>query len=102
MQTFNKEQVGWLKERCKKGDISFMFIASPYLLEIITNEQHPYVKSLHKAFKIGFLEKRPVSITSKMVIDFIENKLDQKNHFILSNGEIRVVEDSKVITKGEK
>lgn len=102
MKIFEKERINWLKDRIKQGNIEFMFVASPYLLEIITAGQHPYVKTLHDAFKIGFLEKRPVSLSSKIVIDFLENKLDKKNHFILSNGEIRVKEDSKIIAKGEK
>ena len=101
MKTFTKEQIDWLKAKTKKEDIPFMFIASPYLCEQIAKGEHPLLKGLPAHFKLGFLQKRPVSLTTKMVIDFLENKLDVKNNFILKNGEIRVIDNSAKIDKGK-
>jgi len=100
MKKLTKEQINWLKAKAKKEDIPFMFIASPYLCDQISKGTHPLLKDLPDPFKLGFLQQRAVSVSTKMVIDFLENKLDAKNNFILSNGEIRVIDNSAKVDKG--
>jgi len=82
--------------------VSIFFVASTELKNLIAKGEHPMVKELPDVFKSILLVGDGLAIQKKMVWDWINGKLDAKNSFVLSNGEIRVLQQDmrKIITNG--
>ncbi len=99
MQQLTREDIGRIRQWTSNHDMFFYLIPSPELCEMVIKNEHPCVKSLPSSYKILFAQKTPVYIDNKMVLDYIEGKLDTKNSFILSHGEIRVIDNSYKIAK---
>jgi hypothetical protein len=69
---------------------------------MVTKDEHPFVKALPKKIKTMIIDGTPMWIEPKMIIDLIEDKLDQRNTFMLLNGEIRVFNGIDAIIKPKK
>jgi len=95
------------KARLKKillnfdSTIVFYFIPSPELRGIVAKGEEPLIKDMPDKMKELILSGVGHGIQKKMVYDFLTGKLDKKNTFILSNGEIRVVHQGKSMVHHE-
>lgn len=83
-------------------DVTFFLIPTPTICQYIIQGEHPYVKALSDVVKSGLLEGKVFPVESSMVLDFIEGKLDAKNHFLLSNCELRVRGAKDVVVESPK
>ena len=72
-------------------DTEIYYQASPDLIDLIIADQHPMVKAIPKSFKEVLVQGLGLKIQKKMMIDWIDKKLDDKNSFMLANGEIKLV-----------
>ena len=109
MNKLTKEDVKKLKENLVHRDVTFFFIPSAKLCDMIIKNEHPLIQKLPKEYKAMFLEdkisgKRSAPlIQSEMVVKYLEGTLDESNKFILDNGEIRTIDNTlKIdINKGD-
>lgn len=75
----------------EEKDTEIYYKASPDLIELILADTHPMVKLIPKSFKEILIQGLGLKIQKRMMIDWIDKKLDEKNSFMLANGEIRLV-----------
>lgn len=83
-------------------NVTFFILPTPQLLNLIEKNEHPYIKLLPDKIKSNFLQGYGISITSDMVINFLNGSLDEKNTFLLKTGEIRVFGAEEIIIRNEK
>jgi len=82
-------------------DATIFFVANSTLKEQISKDDEK-VKDMPKSFKNILLSGNGIRIQKRMLLDWIDNKLDKKNSYVLSQGEIRITEDSSVaLTKSK-
>jgi len=81
-----------IKALIMKDNVRLYFIPSPFLRNLITKGEHPLLQQMPKARKMEILSGEGIFIQKLMVWKWLSNTLDKKNSFILSNGEIRVVD----------
>jgi len=94
-----QSQINTLKNLLAQRDIPFKFTASANLCELVLKNEHPNVKTLPDSIKALFLGKMPFLIDSKMVINYLEGNLDEKNKWILDNGTVASVDNEIIIIK---
>jgi len=87
----SQDQIEELREKLKYDDIIFFIVPSQQLNEMIVNGGSPLLKDLASNIRLPILEGKGVIISNKMIVDWIEGKLDLKNAFMLNNSEIRVL-----------
>jgi hypothetical protein len=92
-----KQNINKIKELLNKKEIQVCFIPSVWLKDIIAKGEHPFVKDIPNNRKTELLSGGGVIIQKQMVYNWIENKLDKKNSFILSNGDIRVIDPNLIL-----
>lgn len=82
----------------EEKDTEIYYQASQDLIDLIIADQHPMVKPIPKSFKEVLVQGLGLKIQKRMMIDWIDNKLDDKNSFMLANGEIKLVryKDKKI------
>ena len=80
-------------------NITFFLLPTPKLLQMISTNEHPYIKTLPQPIKEQFLLGNGWCLSTQMVKDFKDSKLDEKNMFLLNLGEIRVFGAEEVIIK---
>jgi hypothetical protein len=68
----------------------FMFIPSSHLKEMISRDDE-IISKVAKAFKLAILSNRPIRLDREMIKKYCTMTLDEKNRFILDNGDIRVI-----------
>ena len=83
-----------IKEIIMKENITLYFLPSPYLREIVAQGTLPLVQNMPLARKAEILTGEGISIQKRLVLAWLSNKLDAKNTFILSNGDIRIIDSS--------
>lgn len=96
---FSQEEVNKLKSFIKGKDVPFFFIPSSNLREMISRNEHPYIKKLPDIVKSIYLSGRGYLIHQDTVVKYMEGTLDIKNTFIFDNGEIRIHNDINSITR---
>jgi hypothetical protein len=94
-----QQQITKLKETLEHWDIPFKFTASPELYELIIKNEHPFAKDLPQSFKTLFLQGEPLMISTKMVLDYVDNKIDEKNKWLLNRGTIASFDNHIIILK---
>jgi len=99
---YTKKDIGRIKQLVKEKDVPFVFVPSSKLSETIAKNESPLIKKLPKPYKDMFLKGAACFIDGKMVIDYLEGTATQENDFILSNGEIRIVDNNFKIDGGKK
>lgn len=72
----------------------FMFMPSSKLVNLVSQNKHPYIKDLSKTFKYVISQNKPIRIEAQMAEDFYEGVLDDKNYFILDKGDIKIILES--------
>ncbi len=80
-----------LREKLVQPGVTFFILPTPHFKEMLSKNEHPFIKKLDKGWKIAFLEEYGVEIHPDMIVKFLENTLDERNKFILENSEIRVL-----------
>lgn len=75
----------------EEKDTEIYYQASPDLIELIISDTHPMVKQIPKAFKEVLIQGLGLKIQKRMMLDWIDKKLDDKNAFMLANGEVKLV-----------
>ena len=80
-------------------NVEFFLLPTSKMKEMITANEHPYIKSLLKEAKERFLFDYGIPISTDMVKKFIEGTLDERNDFLLKLGEIRVFGAEEVVLK---
>lgn len=72
----------------------FFIFPTPKLKAILMEDSHPMSKSLPYMVKTRLLGGQTYPIANEMVLKFLKGELDVKNHWLLSNCDIRVVQNS--------
>ena len=87
-----KRDIGKIKKiLLEEKDTEIYYQASPDLKDLIIADQHPMVKQIPKSFKEVLVQGLGLKIQKKMMLDWIDKKLDSRNAFMLANGEIKLV-----------
>lgn len=90
------EKVRKILKEDTKGKTTIYYQASPDLIELLVQDTHPIVKQIPKQFKEVLIKGDGLLIQKRMMLDWIDAKLDDNNAFILNNGEVRLVQDKNV------
>jgi len=75
----------------EEEDTEIYYQASPDLVKLIIADVHPMVKQIPKSFKEILVQGLGLRLQKRMMIDWIDKKLDAKNSFMLANGEVKLV-----------
>jgi len=78
-------------------NISLFFIPSAKLKEVVLRGIDPKIQGLPDGMKTLILEGKGVAIQKRLVYELLSGTLDEKNSFILNNGEIRVTQNNKTV-----
>lgn len=76
------------------GKVTIYFIPSTSLRQQVAKGANPLLKDMPDAFKALILEGKGIIIQKMMVYNWLIGKLDKKNAFILSNGELKIADDN--------
>lgn len=83
-----------IKQIIMNKNVYLYFLPSPYLKTLVAKGEDPMIKDIPASRKAEILSGNGIMIQKLMVWKFIEGTLDKKRSFILSNGEIRVVDST--------
>jgi len=83
-----------IKEIIIKDNVRLYFVPSTHLRDLISKGVHPLLKDMPKPRKMEILSGQGIFIQKRLVWEWLSNKLDDRNSFILSNGEVRVIDTS--------
>lgn len=75
----------------EEDDTEIYYQASTDLRDLIIADTHPMVKQIPQSFKEILVQGLGLRIQKRMMIDWIDRKLDARNSFMLANGEIKLV-----------
>jgi len=92
-----KDKLPELKRLIWNKDTDFFFVPSAKLKEAVLRGTDPKVQGMPDGMKLLILEGQGIAIQKRLVYELLVGTLDEKNEFILSNGEIRVIQDNKPI-----
>lgn len=76
-------------------DATIFFVASNELKQLIIKND-PNVQEMPDSYKKILLDGNGIRIQKRMLLDWIDNKLNDRNVFVLSKGDIRIVEDPSI------
>lgn len=76
---------------------SFMFIPSSYLCDLII-KGHSKTIGINDSLKIFILQKKAIRLDPKMILDYCNGTLSEKNTWLLDQGDIKV-EPNKIELK---
>ena len=83
-----------IKQIIMNDNVELFFVPSVELQELVTKNEHPYVKEIPDSRRAELISAHPVMIQKLLVWRWINGELDEKNSFILNNGDIRVLDSS--------
>jgi hypothetical protein len=86
-----KEKMKKIESVILRDDIFLYFLPSVNLKNIVAKGEAQVVKDLPDVHKASILSGEGIYIQKRMVLAWIQGKLDEKNAFILSNGDIRMI-----------
>ena len=89
------DNLGKLKKNLLDNDISIFFVPSPRLREVVAKQEDPIVMQLPQKMQELILSGVPFAIQKRMVYDLLTGKLDKRNAFILTNGDIKILEGNE-------
>ena len=82
--------------------VTIYFVPSAKLKQLIAKGEHHLLKDMPDSFKAIILEGNGILIQKLMVYNWLRGKLDKKNSFILSNGELKITNDNYTLINLEK
>jgi hypothetical protein len=83
------EEAATVRQWLGKG-AEYMFIPSGKLKTMVSQEEHPFIKSMPDSFKYVILTGSPICVDEEMVLEYYEGRLDYKNTFVFDHGDIRI------------
>jgi len=86
-----KENLPKIKKALLDQNIVIYFIPSDKLKKEMLAGTNPLLQGIPKSYVSAFLENKGLVIQKRMLFEWLEGKLDDKNSYILSNGEVKVV-----------
>jgi hypothetical protein len=89
-----------IKEIINNPKIEFALVASSKLKQLITDNDHPFIKPIPQNHKLALLQSGNgvgVAIEKSIVIKYIDTSLDVRQKFILDLCDIRAVGDWNVV-----
>jgi hypothetical protein len=93
-----KENIEKIKNILNRKDVHIYFVPSSSLKELVSKGEHPFVKGIPNNRKAEILSGGGVLIQKRMLYRWLNDELDDKNSWILSNGDIRVIDPNIVLT----
>ena len=75
---------------CASNGADFMFIPSPHLCNLLAIGS-PATIDVNKTFVAILLTRKPIRLDTAIVIKYCQGTLDQRNTWLLDNGDIEVV-----------
>jgi len=91
-----QENLPKIKEIIMKDSVLLYFLPSTGLKEMVSRAEHVFVKGMPLARKMEILSGEGIAVQKEMVWKWLNGKLDKKNAFILSHGEIRVLDKNSL------
>ena len=82
--------------------VTIYFVPSSDLRYQISKGENPLLKDMPDSFKALLLEGKGIIIQKMMVYNFLIGKLDKKNSFILSNGDLRIADANYTFISSKK
>jgi len=86
-----------IKKALKENDLKVYITAKKELKDLILAGTHPFVKGIPQNFVTVLLSEQGLLIAKGMLYDWLSGKIDEKNAFVLSNCDIKVVGTTKLI-----
>jgi len=86
-----KENLPKIKKSLLDPNIIIYFIPSDKLKKEILAGINPLLQGMPESYISVFLENKGLIIQKRMLFEWLEGKLDDKNSYMLSNGEIKIV-----------
>ena len=83
-------------------NVEIFFIPSTNLRNLVAKGQHPLLVGMPDAFKAIILEGKGMLMQKLMVYKWLTGSLDEKNAFVLSNGELRILNDNITFINPDK
>ena len=84
-------------------NVEFFLVAGEHLKRLILVNEHPLIINLKREVKADLLADKAFVIAREDIFNFLmrNGKLNDEQHFLLSNGDIRVVGEPQIkIEKG--
>jgi len=89
-----KENLPKIKKALLNKDISIYFVPSEKLKKELIAGNNPLLQGMPKVFITILLENKGLVIQKQMLFKWLEGTLDQKNSYMLSNGEVKIVDST--------
>ena len=86
-----KENLPKIKKSLLDTNIVIYFIPSDKLKKEMLAGTNPLLQGMPKSYVSVLLENKGLVIQKRMLFEWLEGKLDDKNSYMLSNGEIKIV-----------
>ena len=91
-----KRDMEKVKKILKEDGTTIFYRASPEFINLLVANEHPNVQAMPAPFKEVLIKGEGIKIQKRMMLDWIEKKLDDRNAFVLANGIISLVQDKNV------
>jgi len=105
MLNFNPKDPSVIKNKSKikrllrRDDLTVFLAGTPAFINMLILDTHPIAKQIPKGFKDVLIKGDGIKIQKRMVEEWIDGTLDERNSFVLANCDIRVVEEPKIKLK---
>ena len=86
-----KKNLPKIKKALLDNNIEIYFQPSEKLRRLIMSGTHPMLKGICKEFASILISSDGIRIQKRMLFDWLNAVLDEKNSFIMSNGEVKIV-----------
>ena len=95
------DQITKFKQVLKEEKVEFFFLPSSQLKELVVQDSHPVLKQLPEEFKKGIMFGNSVDLSSRLVMQYLEDTLKEPYKSMMAMGEIRVKSQFDKKTSGE-
>jgi len=92
-----QENLPKIKEALLDTNIKIYFVPSEKLKKELSLGNNPLLIDMPVPYISVFLENKGLVIQKRMLFDWLDGSLDEKNSYILSNGEIKIIGTDKNI-----
>ena len=92
-----KKSLPAIEKALRDRGIQIYFEPSQLLRNMIIAGTHPMLKDLCKDFAAILISEKGIRIQKMMVYNWLKGDLDEKNSFILSNGEVKIIGSEKQV-----
>jgi len=73
-----------------KNGATFMFMPQEKLISMIILDA-PGTKDINKVLKYTLLQKKPIRMETKTIVEYCMGTLDRNNSWVLDHGDIKVI-----------